>query len=781
MVYLRRLIFVLSIISSGILVHAQPAICTKPEKMQPFCKDACLICDINGFTGRNDAGVTGQAPAGFCTSFVHHMQWIAFMAGTPNLTLDISVFNCTVRNNPGLEIGWYQSSDCQNFTLVSNCNTDAFGNQTHRFKNTVPLIVGQYYYLVIDGNQDDVCNYKITVVDGSTKVAPLSNSGKINGDTIACKGDTKIFRADNVLGAIFYDWSIDGKFVKRSQDAKLTLDKAGDFTLCVEASNVCDKAPPVCIPLHVKESVNTSTDVTRCIGDCYTIGDSVFCNPGKHTLAYKTIYGCDSTVELNLNFIPKPSIDRYYSICEGDTLTINKKNYFAPGDYQDVLTSSNNCDSTINIHIKTLLCNIDGISGDAYLKCNGDKNGQLRFTINSGTPPFSYIVQSVSTATNIAQGIILNLGEEKLITNLPAGDYIIIVFDQLGNQRIFSNTVHQPSAITATTSLSSYGNYAVSCAGSANGTAKVKLAGGTPPYQYLWDNGTRTDSVQNLQAGNYTLTVTDANNCPLILNIVLNEPSALDLLVRPVNPTCDDESSGMIAWANTNGGVPPYAIFINGTSYAFDKLTATHLNEGYYEIQLLDSNGCSIKKFVSLVNPEHNFISATNAFEIELGDSIYIDPSTTGSFSKIKWEPAALVNCDTCINTILKPVKDTEFKLYTWSKDGCPDSLTVFIKVKVTRDVWAPNVFSPNGDQLNDKFSLFGNKQVKEIQNLQIYDRWGNMVYEKVHFPINDINFGWDGTFRGKKMNPSVFTWVGHVTFLDEVTKEYSGEFTLLR
>lgn len=69
----------------------QPGICTPPAAMTSFCSQACIICDINGFQGRNNSNITGQAPPGFCTSFVHHMQWIGFIAGSTNLSIEVHV------------------------------------------------------------------------------------------------------------------------------------------------------------------------------------------------------------------------------------------------------------------------------------------------------------------------------------------------------------------------------------------------------------------------------------------------------------------------------------------------------------------------------------------------------------------------------------------------------------------------------------------------------------------------------------------------------------------
>ena len=90
--------------------------------------DACIICDIDGFTGRHDANIVGEAPPGFageCTFVAHNMQWIAFIAGSVELSVEMSVSNCDM--NLGLEFGLYKGDNCENFERISNCFGGAAG------------------------------------------------------------------------------------------------------------------------------------------------------------------------------------------------------------------------------------------------------------------------------------------------------------------------------------------------------------------------------------------------------------------------------------------------------------------------------------------------------------------------------------------------------------------------------------------------------------------------------------------------------------------------------
>jgi hypothetical protein len=161
---MRLFFLVLLLLVNTLTFSQQPPICGNNPTMTSFCSQACIICDIDGFTGRNNSNITGQAPPGFCTSFVHHMQWIGFVAGSTSLTLEVRVSNCN--RNEGLEIGLYESFDCTTFRRISECDTDIRPGEVRIFKNTVPLVIGQYYYFVMDGSDNDICDWTIKVTEG---------------------------------------------------------------------------------------------------------------------------------------------------------------------------------------------------------------------------------------------------------------------------------------------------------------------------------------------------------------------------------------------------------------------------------------------------------------------------------------------------------------------------------------------------------------------------------------------------------------------------------------
>jgi gliding motility-associated-like protein len=103
--------------------------------------------------------------------------------------------------------------------------------------------------------------------------------------------------------------------------------------------------------------------------------------------------------------------------------------------------------------------------------------------------------------------------------------------------------------------------------------------------------------------------------------------------------------------------------------------------------------------------------------------------------------------------------------------------------VSVTSEqlLYIPNIFSPNGDGINDVLKWDGNRGVKEIALMEIFDRWGNLVFGFSHKTDDDPAGQWDGTLNGKQLNPGVFTYKAIVVYVTGETEVSYGDITLIR
>jgi gliding motility-associated-like protein len=135
-------------------------------------------------------------------------------------------------------------------------------------------------------------------------------------------------------------------------------------------------------------------------------------------------------------------------------------------------------------------------------------------------------------------------------------------------------------------------------------------------------------------------------------------------------------------------------------------------------------------------------------------------------------------------SSFVSPSTNTLYTLTVIDENGCEVSDQITIVVLSTRKFYAPNVFSPNGDNINDYFSLQIGQGIKAIKSVQIFDRWGNKVYN-LENPVIDAEVidTWDGRFGkdGDLMNPAVFVYFAEVLFDDGTTIVYRGNLTLMR
>lgn len=111
--------------------------------------------------------------------------------------------------------------------------------------------------------------------------------------------------------------------------------------------------------------------------------------------------------------------------------------------------------------------------------------------------------------------------------------------------------------------------------------------------------------------------------------------------------------------------------------------------------------------------------------------------------------------------------------------DPCPDdfasfSVTIEFCEYIINNIYFPNVFSPNNDGINDLF-LPNAKNVEEIE-FSVFNRWGSLVFKS-----NDINQGWDGTYRGEHSHLGVYLYYGFVKFQNGETRKFSGDITLVK
>lgn len=137
------------------------------------------------------------------------------------------------------------------------------------------------------------------------------------------------------------------------------------------------------------------------------------------------------------------------------------------------------------------------------------------------------------------------------------------------------------------------------------------------------------------------------------------------------------------------------------------------------------------------------------------------------------------INCDPCTTIKYAPLSDGLLEVTIIDQDGCTTKASKNITIEDDRSLYAPNVFSPNQDNLNDTFYLQSDV-AGSVKTIEIMNRWGNLVYKTNNIQLNNPNEGWNGSSDGVALEAGVYLWVATIEYVDGITKKESGTISIL-
>ena len=206
--------------------------------------------------------------------------------------------------------------------------------------------------------------------------------------------------------------------------------------------------------------------------------------------------------------------------------------------------------------------------------------------------------------------------------------------------------------------------------------------------------------------------------------------------------------------------------FPNGNTSTQQNPTAqTYNTAGTFTITSIatNSSGCKDTTLQSiLVNPLP-VITIPGQMTIQLGFPVRIPATYSPNTVSWLWAPSTGLSCSNCATPDAGPKFNTYYQVYFTDNNGCSNigDIEVIVICK-NANIFIPNTFSPNGDGNNDVFYPRG-KGLDRVKLLRIFNRWGEVVFEKKDFPINDASSGWDGTFKGKKPQSDVYVYQAEI------------------
>jgi gliding motility-associated-like protein len=224
--------------------------------------------------------------------------------------------------------------------------------------------------------------------------------------------------------------------------------------------------------------------------------------------------------------------------------------------------------------------------------------------------------------------------------------------------------------------------------------------------------------------------------------------------------------------------------FGNGGSSQAQNPSTSYSSAGDYTILLQAANklGCSdtASHDVAVV-PLPTAIPASNPIIMISGGSATLNMNYTGPIISYAWLPLQNLSCTDCPQPTANPRVTTNYRVQIQDRYGCTNAGDVTVKVICNgQNFFIPNTFSPNGDGINDVFYLRGTGLFR-VNSLMIFDRWGEVVFEKKNFSVNDPSAGWNGTYKGKKATPDVYIYQIEIVCDNGETIKYSGNIALIQ
>lgn len=506
-----------------------------------------------------------------------------------------------------------------------------------------------------------------------------------------------------------------------------TFGQAGNFEVMLQTFQGCDSL--IRLNLTIEPPAVTNLEETICEGTSFMVGDSTFAEAGSYTVTIARPGLCDSLVNLSLSVLPVAETDLSAIICPGESVMVGENTYTEPGSYVDTLLATSGCDSIVRLNLSV---QEEVVTEQVIALCPGEDFMGL-------TPAADTVLVDTLAATSGCDSIsIISLRVSELNDFAIAGDTAI-------------------------------------CPGVSTTLSAGEFA------SYRWSTGATGSSIQVTTAGLYQVTVTDILGCTAeaAAEVTVQDLTAT---VTSFPPLCPGEETGRIEITDVTGTNGPFSYSVNGAEFQ-DEPVFGGLESGNYQVEVRDLRGCTFEESLTLKEPDplDLSISPEDPPVLRLGDSLQLNASVSQPLDSVRWAPSAGLSCIDCLAPLAFPSRTTTFDLTVIDGRGCQATASIRLEVDDSRPVFVPNAFSPNGDGVNDRFVIYGNQTIRQIDRLLVFDRWGGQVFETGPIAPNDESAGWDGTRNGQESAVGVYVFFAELTFQDGQTEILKGEVLLIR
>jgi gliding motility-associated-like protein len=423
-----------------------------------------------------------------------------------------------------------------------------------------------------------------------------------------------------------------------------------------------------------------------------------------------------------------------------------------PGDHYIAVRDANGClyEETVTLEAIPPL-EID-VSYNSIL-CHGDLTGSINLVSVNGTGVVEYSIDDSSTFQT-----------DGIYENLPAGQYIIFVRDE--DKRIFKDTVKiiQPDTILITADITR----ATCNRNTYDGSIDLSVSGGTPGYIFLWSTDSVTEDLTDLEAGFYSVTITDAYNC--IYQDIYEVPANTTITANAGMDTTVCINEQVIL--NGSGGINYFwQPEMRLSNPAIPNPIATVSEEITYTLTVTEPGGCYDRDTVTLgVHPVLG-IDAGMDTTIAKGQTIQLI-ATGGPFDEYSWMPQTGLDNPSSQSTLLLVSEDRTYYVTGTTSNGCLETDSIIITTAGNLIIYSG--FTPNGDGINDFWDIDNVIYYPNI-TVDVYNRWGGQVFHSKGY--SDAQ-RWDGKYKGKDVSIGTY-W--YVINLNDGSRPITGHITIVR
>ncbi len=462
--------------------------------------------------------------------------------------------------------------------------------------------------------------------NGCLPLLPLTTTVSSTNAGCSCNGSATVV-ASGAIGPYTYTW-----FPIGGNSSTASGLCAGIYSVSATSSNGCVETKTVSIVSAGSVSVTTATTSVTCNG---LANGSATATPSGGTGPY--------------TFTWSPSGGNSF-VATG----------LAPGTYTVLVKDVNNCTVTASAIITQPSTSLTAVTSATTILCFGAANGSASVTASGGTAGYTYTWSPSGGNTNLASA-------------LTAGTYTVLVKDVNNCTVSATALITQPALALASTI-----NFTNATCGMSNGSAMVNPVGGTAAYSFSWSPiGGTAPLATNLSAGNYSVVITDANNCQLTKTVSIIQPNSMALTVTTTSVSCNSGSNGT-ATLNVAGGTAPYSytwspvpIGGQGTSIG------TGLSSQTYTVLISDNLGCTTFTTANIIQPATALNAITTATNILCFGAVNGSAAVTASGGTAgytyTWSPSG------GNTTIASPLTAGAYTVLVMDANNCIVSLTTTI------------------------------------------------------------------------------------------------------